>query len=212
MIHNLEHSEERTQEIDVKFVRTRKIDYLDTFMKLDRQYKIEKSSQYPIHRQLQELQNKVVEQEEETISCENKCRLLGNHLVKINEEIECIQRENNDLIKENEALKHRLVDIKEVPSITNYAYVMERTKDLQHQIDVWTRRVTIAEVSSTSMYGLSIVIFMYVCMLFYRRYCHRQREKVNHRMFCHLFGNRTAFANNNRFYLLINVSYFNNST
>ena len=90
MMHNLVHSEERTQEIDVKFVRTRKIDYLDTFMKLDRQYKIEKSSQYPIHRQLQELQNKVVEQEEETISCENKCRLLGNHLVKINEEIECI--------------------------------------------------------------------------------------------------------------------------
>ncbi|CAF0745918.1 unnamed protein product [Adineta ricciae] len=145
MIYNLQHSEERTQEIDVNFVRTRKIDYLDTFMQLDRQYKIEKSSQYPIRRQLQELQNKVVEQEEETISCENKRRLLGNHLVKINQEIECIQRENNDLIKENEALKHRLVDIKEVPSITSYAYIMERTKDLQHQIDVWTRRVTIAE-------------------------------------------------------------------
>lgn len=159
MMHSLEHSEERTQEIDVNFVRTRKIDYLDTFEKLDRQYKIEKSSQYPIRRQLRELQNKVVEQEEETINCENKCLLLGNHLEKINQEIECIQRENNDLIKENEALKHRLIGIKEVPSITSYAYIMQRTKDLQHQIDVWTRRVTIAEVRSTSTHGL---IFMYV--------------------------------------------------
>ncbi|UJR27742.1 hypothetical protein I4U23_009017 [Adineta vaga] len=150
-IYNLEHSDEKMHEIDINFVRTRKVDYLDTFEKVDRQYKIAKSSQYPILHQLYELQSKVVEQEEEKIDYENKYQLLENRLEKINQEIECIQQENEELSKENNVLRDRLVNIKEAPSITNYAYVIERTKKLQHQIDVWTRRVNIAETLLSQM-------------------------------------------------------------
>lgn len=147
-IYTLDHSDEKTREIDVNFVRTRAVDYLGSYETLDRQCKIEKASQYPVLHQLQAHRQQLIEQEQLTVDCESKNRLLDSCLEKVNQEIEAVTRENDRLAAENAALRRRLTDVKEVPSITNYAHVIGRTKSLEHDIDVWSRRVAIAEVSA----------------------------------------------------------------
>jgi hypothetical protein len=114
-------------EIDINFVRTRKIDYLDTYKKLDRKYKLEKSSQYPVFNRLQKWKIFLSEQEEE--------------------KIDSIQNENNYILNENIFFKNRIINIKQVPTITNYAHIIEQNKKLQHEIYIWTKRMNIAQVN-----------------------------------------------------------------
>jgi chromosome segregation ATPase len=138
---------EKTDEIDINFVRTRKIDYSDTYEKLDRKYKIEKSSQYPTLRRLDQWKKMLSDREKEKIDLEEKYELLENRLDKINNEIDSIQHENKSIANENNFLRNQSVVVKEVPTIMDYAHVIEETKKLQHRIDIWTKRVNIAEVS-----------------------------------------------------------------
>jgi chromosome segregation ATPase len=137
----------KVAEIDINFVRTRQIDYFDTYEKLNRKYKIEKSSQYPILDRLQELNKILSKQEQKKIDYEYKYELLENRLEKINNEIDSINYENELIFNENNVLRNRIANIKKVPTITNYAHIIEQTKKLQHEIDIWTRRVHCAEVS-----------------------------------------------------------------
>jgi hypothetical protein len=134
-------------EIDINFVRTRKIDYLDTYKKLDRKYKLEKSSQYPVFNRLQKWKIFLSEQEEEKIDYEYKYELLKNRLEKLNYEINSIQNENNYILNENIFFKNRIINIKQVPTITNYAHIIEQNKKLQHEIYIWTKRMNIAQVN-----------------------------------------------------------------
>jgi hypothetical protein len=137
----------KVAEIDINFVRTRKIDYSDTYEKLNRRYKIEKSSQYPILDRLQELNKILSEQEQKKIDYEYKYELLEHRLEKIHNEIDSIKYENELIFNENNFLRNRMANIKTAPTITNYAHIIEQTKKLQHEIDIWTRRVHCAEVS-----------------------------------------------------------------
>ena len=133
---------------DVHFLHTRKIDYAETYNTLDRKYRLQKSSQYPLACVLQQSKYLLVEQDRLRHETEKKCQAVENHLRKLNDEIECIAQENDSIANENRFLRERMADVKRVPTITDYAYIIEQTKDLQHGIDLWTRRVRIAEVSS----------------------------------------------------------------
>ncbi|CAF1234388.1 unnamed protein product [Adineta steineri] len=146
-IYALDHSHEKMREIDINFVRTRKVDYLNTYEKLDRQYKIEKSAQYPVLNQLQEMKTELFQQEKEKFDMENKYKLLENRLEKLTNEINSIEHENEIIFNENNIFKNRLADIKQAPSIINYAYSIEQSKQLQYEIGSWIRKVNIAQVS-----------------------------------------------------------------
>jgi hypothetical protein len=151
-------------EIDINFVRTRKIDYVDTYEKLDRKYKLEKFIQYPLYHRLQKWKKFLSEQEQEKIAYEFKYKLLKNHLEKLNQEINSIQYENNFILNENIFFQNRIADIKKVPTITDYAHIIGQTKKLQHEISIWTQRVNIAEVNLNKKfysYYLSSIDFIF---------------------------------------------------
>lgn len=151
-------------EIDINFVRTRKIDYVDTYEKLDRKYKLEKFIQYPLYHRLQKWKKFLSEQEQEKIAYEFKYKLLKNHLEKLNQEINSIQYENNFILNENIFFQNRIADIKKVPTITDYADIIGQTKKLQHEISIWTQRVNIAEVNLNKKfysYYLSSIDFIF---------------------------------------------------
>ncbi|CAF0741204.1 unnamed protein product [Rotaria sordida] len=144
---DLDNLHEKMDEIDINFVRTKRIDYRDTYKKLEKQYTMNKSSQYPLIHNLQEWKAKLSEQEQIKIDYQHKCDLFENYLELLNNEISCIKYENESILNENNFLKDRIADIKKVPTITEYAYTIEQTKKLKHEIDIWTQRVNIAEVS-----------------------------------------------------------------
>lgn len=148
MINSLDRLREKTEQIDINFARTRKIDYLDRYETLDQTYKHEKSSQYPIFRQSQQWRVAFVDEDKRKRICEKKCHLLENHLEALNEEIRVLQKENAQIDKENQLLTEQMTDVQSVPSITEYAQIIEEQKSLQHGIDIWTKRVKIAEVSA----------------------------------------------------------------
>lgn len=145
-IHNLDDLRDQMDKIDINFVRTRHIDYIDTYETLDRKYKYEKTFQYPLFNRLQKWKKILSEHEQEKLDYEYKHQFLSNYMIKLNYEINSIKEENNIISNENIFLKKRLINIKNVPTITNYAHVMERTKKLQHEISIWSQRVYIAEV------------------------------------------------------------------
>jgi hypothetical protein len=147
MIPALENLREKMDEVDINFVRTKKIDYLDTHEKLGRKYILEKYSQYPILDRLRELKKYLFEQEQELINDEYKSELLENRLEKLTNEINLIKSENNSILNDNHLLKKQISNIKKVPTITDYAYIIEQTNKLQHEIHIWTQRVKIVEVS-----------------------------------------------------------------
>ena len=145
LISSLDRLREKTEQIDINFARTRKVDYLDRYETLDRTYKHEKSSQYPILRQSQQWRVAFVDEDKQKRICEKKCHLLENHLEALNEEIRVVQKENALIDKENRLLNEQMTDVQSVPSITEYAQIIEEQKTLQHGIDIWTKRVKIAE-------------------------------------------------------------------
>jgi hypothetical protein len=135
-----------SDEIDVSLVSARKLDHADTYKTLDRKYKIVKSSQYPLFRRLQEWKKVLHEQEININDMKRKCELLQNHFERTIIEIDYVKDECEFILKENTILKNRIDDIKQVPTITDYAHIIEQTKILQHGIDIWAKRVNIAEV------------------------------------------------------------------
>ncbi|UJR21772.1 hypothetical protein I4U23_024847 [Adineta vaga] len=136
---------DKMDEIDITSMRTRKIDNSDIYERVDRKFRKEKSFQYPLFRQLQEYKKILNEQETNIHDMEKKCELLRNYLERIMFEIKDIQREYEIIWKESNFLKNRMADVRQVPSITNYAHIMKQTIVLQHEIDIWTQRVTTAE-------------------------------------------------------------------
>jgi hypothetical protein len=68
-------------------------------------------------------------------------------LEKLNYEINSIKDENNLILNENICFKKRIDNIKKVPTITDYAHIIEQTKKLKHDIQIWTKRVNIAQVN-----------------------------------------------------------------
>jgi len=133
-------------EVDIISARTRKIDNSEIYEQTNRKYRIEKSSQYPLFLRLQEDKKLLNEQERNINDMKKKCELIQNHFERTIIEINCIEQECQLLLKENHILKNRIADVIKVPTITNYAYIMDQTKVLQHGIDIWTKRVNIAEV------------------------------------------------------------------
>jgi hypothetical protein len=145
-IRSLDDLNVQLEEVDIVSVRTRKIDNSEIYEQTDRKYRIEKSSQYPLFRRLQEYKKLLNEQERNINDMKKKCELIQNHFERTIIEINCIEQEYQLLLKENHFLKNRIADVIKVPTITDYAYIMEQTKVLQHGIDIWTKRVNIAEV------------------------------------------------------------------
>jgi archaellum component FlaC len=129
-------------------IHTRSIDTTETFQKLDRKYKLKKSSQYPLFRRLQEWKKFLNEQENEINDMKYKCELLQNHFERTIIEIDAIKQECQSILKENHSLKNRIDDVMKVPAISDYAHIIEQTKVLQHGIHIWTKRVNVAEVNN----------------------------------------------------------------
>ncbi len=96
---------------------------------------------------LQKYKRILSEREQEKLDDEYPYKLLQNYCEKLQQEIQSIQLENKSISKENLRMKNRISDVKNVPTITNYAQIIDRTKQLQHEIDIWTQRVNIAQVS-----------------------------------------------------------------
>lgn len=155
LVKDLDDFREKTDDVDINYVRTQKIDYSKAYKNIDEQFKIYKSSQYPVLNNLHEWKRKLSEQEMLYMDDDYKCQLVGNHLEKLKYEIDLIKSENESIEKENKLLKEQIADIKKVPTITEYAHVIQETKNLRHQIDVWTRRVHVAEVRKKSFRALS---------------------------------------------------------
>lgn len=141
---------DQLDEIDFNFVRTRKIDYLDAYDKLDRKCILESSSQYPFIRHLHQCKEMLSKQEQEIRQDEFRYHLLEHSAIKLQEEIDSLQTENTRMEQENLLIENRIADVKKVPTITDYAHVMNQTKKLQHDIHIWTERVNIAQVSFPS--------------------------------------------------------------
>ncbi|CAF1940857.1 unnamed protein product [Rotaria magnacalcarata] len=147
LLRNFDDLHEKTDEVDINFVRTKKIDYLDTFKRLEKQYTMDRSSQYPLLRELQEWKKRLSEQEKLKIHDDYKCELLENYLETMSNEFDSFQNEIELILNENYSLKNRIAEVKKVPTITEYAHSIQRTKRLQDDIDIWTQRVSMAEVS-----------------------------------------------------------------
>ncbi|CAF4448836.1 unnamed protein product, partial [Rotaria sp. Silwood2] len=144
---DLDNLHEKMDEIDINFVRTKQTNYLDSYKMLERQFTMNKSSQYPLIRYLQEWKKKLSKQEQLIINDQHKYELIEIYLEQLNHEISSIKYENELILNENNFLKKQIADIKKVPTITEYAYTIQQTKKLKHEIDIWTERVNIAEVS-----------------------------------------------------------------
>ncbi|CAF4388972.1 unnamed protein product [Rotaria sp. Silwood2] len=142
---DLDNLHEKMDEIDINFVRTKQTNYLDSYKMLERQFTMNKSSQYPLIRYLQEWKKKLSKQEQLIINDQHKYELIEIYLEQLNHEISSIKYENELILNENNFLKKQIADIKKVPTITEYAYTIQQTKKLKHEIDIWTERVNIAE-------------------------------------------------------------------
>ena len=134
-------------QVDINFVRTKKTICFDIYEKLDKEYKSTKISQYPLFHYLSAWKQKLFKEEKEKNDYEYKCKLLENLLKTINNEIDSINCENQTISSENSFLRNQMADLKKVPAITNYAYIIVQTKKLRHEVDVWKKRVNIADVS-----------------------------------------------------------------
>ena len=145
-IHSLDDIRDQMDEIDINFVRTRKDDYLDIYEKLNWRYMIEKSGQYPLFSRWQKWKKMLLKEEKEKVECENKCEFLQNYSKKIEQEIQSIKLENESLANENLRIRNRIIDVKKVPTITDYAHIIAQTKKLQHEVHIWSQRVDIAQV------------------------------------------------------------------
>lgn len=142
----LDDMRDQLDEIDLNFVRTRKIDYLDTYENLDHKYKLETASQYPVLRQLHENKTILSVQEREIRNDKHRYQLLQNAAIKLQQEIEAIHVDNQRMEKENLLIKNRIADVEKVPTITDYAHIMHQTRKLQNEIAIWSQRVNIAQV------------------------------------------------------------------
>ena len=143
----LDDMRDQLDEIDLNFVRTRKVDYLDTFEKLDRKSKLNTASQYPLIRHLHQCKEMLAQQEHEIHNDEHRHQLLQSTAMKLQQEIDSIQVDNQRMEKENLLLENRMADVKKVPTITDYAHINHQTRKLRHEIAIWTQRVNIAQVS-----------------------------------------------------------------
>ena len=134
--------------IDMDLSRALQQDNARTSARLDRTYKLEKSAYHPLCHGLLEFRRQLNDEERRLDDIRVKYELLQQLLRETSREMVSLQRENDLLTKENELLKNRMDDIREIPTITEYAYVIKQTKSLEHDIDVWTQRICVAEVSS----------------------------------------------------------------
>ncbi|CAF1259250.1 unnamed protein product [Adineta steineri] len=144
-IRHLDDLNHRMEEVDIVSQRTRKIANSEIYEKVDKEYRIEKLSQYPLFRRLQDDKESLNEQEIHINDMEKKCESLQYLLERTNNEIYGIQQECDIILKENNCLKIRIEDIMKVPTITEYAHVIKQRKVLEQEIDIWTQRVRIAE-------------------------------------------------------------------
>jgi len=133
-------------EIDIVVLNTKTDDNIKLYEKLVRTYQIEKSFQYPLFYRLQKWKKFLNEQEINIYDMKIKSEFLQNYLERTIIEVDCIKQEYQFILKENQILKDRIDCIIKIPTITDYAQVIKQTKVLQHQIDIWTKRVNIAEV------------------------------------------------------------------
>ncbi|CAF0954992.1 unnamed protein product [Adineta ricciae] len=136
---------DKMDEVDITTMRTRKINNSEIYEEINRKFRLEKSSQYPLFRRLQEDKKFLSDQERIISEMEKKCELLRNYIDRIMVEIKDIQREYEIIWKENNFLRTRIADVQQVPTITDYAHIMKQTKVLRHGIDIWTKRVHIAK-------------------------------------------------------------------
>lgn len=160
---------DQLDEIDLNFVRTKKIDYLDIYDSLDIKCKLETSSQYPFIRHLHQCKDMFSKEEQAIRQDKHRYHLLQNSAIKLQEEIDALEKENIRMEKENLLIENRIADVQKVPTITDYAHVMNETKKLQRDIHIWTERVNIAEVNKISLVE-SNVFFYYFDYFLFRHY------------------------------------------
>ena len=134
-------------EIDIDSSRMWQRHNAATAAALNRTFKMEKSAHHPLCHRLLDCRRQLNDEERRRDDISVKYELMQQLLRETSREMASVQHENELLSKENDHLKNRMEDIREIPTITMYAYVIQRTKSLEHEIDVWTQRTRVAEVS-----------------------------------------------------------------
>ncbi|CAF3696956.1 unnamed protein product [Rotaria sp. Silwood1] len=134
-----------TNKVEIDWEIKKQNDYSTKFKNLENIYIIEKSSYYTVVHHLEEIKKDLNEQKLKIEDLEKQFEILQNYLEQKIIDINYIKQENNKILKENNILKDRIDTTLKVPTINNYAYITEKRKLLQNDINIWTQRVNIAE-------------------------------------------------------------------
>ncbi|CAF1391181.1 unnamed protein product [Rotaria sordida] len=132
-------------EVDLESVIQMKKNRTKELKEIKKKYILEKSSYYPLLNHSKELKKNLNEQEIKINDIEKQFEILQNNFEQTIIDINYIKQENNKILKQNNILKDRIDNTVKVPTISNYAHIIEQRKILQHDIDIWTQRVNIAE-------------------------------------------------------------------
>ena len=138
----------RMDDIDIilSIGKTEKTSYLEKYAILNRQYLVEKSGEYPVHRRLHQSKALLDEEDKSLADIMKKIDILQHISRETQREIDAFQEDNASIVEENSVLKPRLESVQKVPTIIDYAYTIKQTKFLQHEIEKWSKRVDMVEV------------------------------------------------------------------
>ncbi|CAF2756570.1 unnamed protein product [Rotaria sp. Silwood2] len=134
-----------TNQVEIDWEIQMKNNRSQEFKAIEKTYIMEKSSYHKLLNHLEEFKKTLDEQLMKIPDIEKQSKILQNHLEQEIIDIDRITQENNKILKEKNILKDRINNTKKVPTINNYAHIIEQRKILQHDIDIWTQRVNIAE-------------------------------------------------------------------
>jgi hypothetical protein len=136
----------KMDKVDIDLMKARIIDNINLYEKLGRIFQTEKLVEYSLVHRLQKWKQILNDQEINLNSIKQKSDFSQKHLKRIILEIDHLTQDYKIIFNENLALKDRRNGIIKLPTIIDYAQIIQQTKILQHEIYIWTKRVNIAEV------------------------------------------------------------------
>lgn len=125
---------------------TKNIDFVTTSKKLSDEYEAATIAQFPLYRQQDSLKQCLVENLKDFEEKNRKIEIAKRIIAETTREIDRIKEDNELIERENQLMKENMEGVIKAPTITDYAYIIKRDKALQSEIDVWTKRVAMAEV------------------------------------------------------------------
>lgn len=136
----------KISEVDLAFFLKEKGHNSEAFIELKHTCNMEKSFRSKAYNRLEELRKQLYQQKQHLHDAEKKAVGLQHYFERTMAQIDAAIHDTELILDENYRLKNSIEDVIKVPTITDYAYVIQQRKNLQHEIDIWTKRIHIAEV------------------------------------------------------------------